>query len=504
MNFKNRFYLIGLVLALLVGGCADDAADNASNEGVISPPLTPRDTLLDGVPSNSALPTEGKADATYPPKFDDLVVLQSPVQSQGGRGVCSIFSTVGLMEHLYIKEGTYETPDFSEQYLQWSAKFEVGAFTNTGGSTGRSNLEAITRFGIVEEDVWPYEPNGWSTADDPECTGDSRPTRCYTNGEPPEEATSAEKFKLPSGRYLSTRTEDIKAYMTEHEQAVVVGLDFFYQSWNHGASSLPVNSGYSHQGYVLYPNDEDKTESLKERAGHSILLVGWDDTFEVERLGPDGEVMLDEEGNPLVEKGFFIFKNSWGEGSFGRENPNGDGYGYISEKYVREYGSARVAEMPVFELPDEICGDGIDNDKNDLTDCDDSVCAETPACQQDSANQTYSNTDSVEIPDNDIAGIVSTVEVEDAGSIAELSVTVDITHPYQGDLDIVLAHPNGDDIAILQETSNTSGDFESRTYVVDEFTGLETAGTWELYVWDNSKYDAGTLNTWSLDVTFAE
>jgi len=504
MRFNNRFYLLGLVFALSLSACADDSVDASfdDNEGIISPPLTPRDTLLEGAPDNSLLPTEGKADAVYPPKFEDLVVLQSPVRNQGGRGVCSIFSTVGLMEHLYIKEGTYLTPDFSEQYLQWSAKFEVGSFKNTEGSTGQSNLDAITRFGVVEEDAWPYESSPWSTANDPECTGESRPTKCYTNGEPPEEAKSAEKFTLPAGRWLSTRTDDIKAYMTEHGQAVIVGLDFFYQSWNHGGSPLKVNSGYSRKGYVLYPNADDKTESLKSRAGHSILLVGWDDTFEVERLDKDGNIMLDEEGNPLTEKGFFIFKNSWGTGSFGSENPNGKGYGYISAKYIQEYGSARVASMPVLEPRVEICGDGIDNDNNGLADCEDNACAESPACLEDSNTQVYTNSDAVEIPDNDIDGIVSSIEIADSGAIAEFSVTLDITHTFQGDLDIMLAHPNGNDIVILQESGNTSGAFEKRTYVLEDFAGLEAQGTWELYIWDEFKYDAGTLNEWSIEVTY--
>ncbi|AWV89929.1 proprotein convertase P-domain-containing protein [Bradymonas sediminis] len=504
MNFNNRFYFLGLALALSLGACADDSVDNnvVDQEGIIAPPLTPRDTLLQGAPDNSELPTEGKADAVYPPKFEDLVVLQSPVQNQGGRGVCSVFSTIGLMEHLYIKEGTYLTPDFSEQYLQWSAKFEVGSFRNTEGSTGAKNLEAISRFGVVEEDVWPYESRAWSTSNDPECTGDKRPTRCYTNGEPPAEAAEAEKFTLPTGRWLSTRTDDIKAFMTQKGQAVIVGLDFFYQSWNHGASPLKVNSGYSRKGYVLYPNEDDRRESLKNRAGHSILLVGWDDTLEVERLDKDGKVMLDENGEPMVEKGFFIFKNSWGTGSFGSENPNGDGYGYISQKYVAEYGSGRVADLPEIEPKVEICGDGIDNDGNGFADCEDDVCAESAACQEDSNTKTYTNSEALEIPDNDSNGAVSTIDVEDFGAISEFTVTVDITHAYQGDLDLMLVHPNGSDIVILEEASNTSGAFEKRTYVVEEFQGLEAQGTYELYMWDESKYDAGTLNEWTIEVTF--
>ncbi len=169
MFFRNRLSLFALGSLLVLAGCGDDQtpANNDTNTGAQSdeyvPPLTSVETLHEGSKPNSELPTEGKADAVYPPKFTELLETQSSVKSQGRRGVCSIFSTVALMEHLYIKEGTYQNPDFSEQYLQWSAKFEVGSFPNTSGSNAASNLDAIVRYGIVEEDVWPYEPSGWTS-----------------------------------------------------------------------------------------------------------------------------------------------------------------------------------------------------------------------------------------------------------------------------------------------------------------------------------------------------
>lgn len=503
MKLKNRFYFLSLSLALVLGACGtDDAgAGEGTEDEVFAPPLTSIDVLKDGAPDNSELRSEGKADAVYPPKFTDLLELQSPVRDQARRGVCSIFATIGLMEHLYIKEGTYLTPDFSEQYLQWSAKNQVGSFKNTEGSTGTANLNAITRYGIVEEALWPYETSPWTTANDSACTGDNRPTRCYTNGEPPQAAKDAEKFTLPSSRWLSTRTDDIKAYMTQHRQAVTVGFDFFYQSWNHGASKLPINREYSRMGYVLYPNSTDKTESLKDRAGHAILLVGWDDTFEVQRMDENGKPMVDANGEPMTEKGFYIFKNSWGTGSFGTKNPYGDGYGFISQKYIAEYGSAQAAEMPVLAPRVEICGDGIDNDNNGLTDCEDAACADHVSCQPESNIKTYSDNESVEIPDNDADGIERSIDVADEGLIASLALNLDITHPFQGDLNIVLENPQGD-LYIVADSADPAGDFSSQTLVIDEFNGTQAQGTWTLHVWDDSKYDSGTLNSWTLEITY--
>src|SRR5690606_4833236 len=159
------------------------------------------ETLFAGAPANDLLPDENKADAIYPAQFSDPIQWDTPVKSQGSRGVCSIFSTVALMEHLYNKEGTLQDPDFSEQYLQWSVKFQVNSFPNSEGSNAYYNLRAISEYGIVEEAVDPYEPFPWGVADDPACDGsDAQPTRCYTNGEPSAEALAARKYKLPRGR----------------------------------------------------------------------------------------------------------------------------------------------------------------------------------------------------------------------------------------------------------------------------------------------------------------
>jgi hypothetical protein len=344
MDSFRLFFAITFGLALVACGPAhvfdpQDERPAQDNDA----PVGDYTQLFEGAPDNASLPAEGKFDTVYPELHTDLIAFQSPVKSQGRRGVCSIFSTTAYMEHLYIKAG-WPVPDFSEQYLQWSVKFQEGSFPHSSGSNAAANLRAIHNYGIPKEQAWPYEPSQWNTSNDPECEGERMPTRCYTNGAPPDSAQQAEKFHLPSGRYVSTRS--IKHQIHTQKVGVVVGLDFFYQSWNHRKSTLPTNQGNWSKGIVLYPNSEDVTESHKKRAGHSILLVGWDDNLEVPKRDKDGNVVLDEQGDPVTEKGFYIFKNSWGTGSFGVSNPHGAGYGYISIKYVERYGSARIADLP--------------------------------------------------------------------------------------------------------------------------------------------------------------
>src|SRR5262249_36490242 len=162
-----------------------------------------------GAPANDSLPViDLKADQIAA-KSTDLVALQSPVRNQSHRGVCTIFSTTALMEHLYIKAGM-ANPDFSEQYLQWSVKKQLGAFDDSGGRGKQENGGAAGEVGGGGEAVGPVNPNeggpaggpGWK-ADGP--GAESLPAKGWTQGEPPAAASTATKYKLPSGSWLSTK-----------------------------------------------------------------------------------------------------------------------------------------------------------------------------------------------------------------------------------------------------------------------------------------------------------
>ena len=497
-----RWGVLGLVVVLMWTACSDEgtSTDEAS---LPSPedseaPLSDLDALLEGAPDQSKLPSEAKADEVFPATFD-LVALQSPVKSQGSRGVCSIFSTTALMEHLYIKEGTLSTPDFSEQFLQWSAKFEVGRFKNTGGSNANANLQAISRYGIVDEQAWPYESSPWNSSDLAECGKDEgeRPTECFTNGAPPESAMMSKRWNLPRGRYVSSRVRSIKAVMRNKETAVVAGMTFFYQSWNHRRSALTTSREYWAEGYVLPPNDKDRELSLEKRAGHSILLVGWDDDLTVPLVDENGEVMKDEDGEPMVEKGFFLFKNSWGTSGFGLKNPFGAGYGWIAYSYIEEFANSMTGDIPNLDLEPEVCDDGSDNNSDRQVDCDDPQCADFPACLPEPTSGELSNLNPVEIPDNDEAGVTSTIEVGDEGFATRLNVTIDVEHTFIGDLLVTLTSPDGR-TAILHDRTGQSDDNIKASFEPAELLGASIKGTWTLTVSDNARIDTGTLKGWSL------
>lgn len=432
--------------------------------------------INDGAPENDTLPDDNKADATYPAKFE--LGDQSPVQSQGSRGVCSIFASTALVENLYIKAGMpLAETDFSEQYLQWAVKKQLGRFPNTEGSSSDANIQTVVTYGTVKEAAWPYESFPWSAANDPECgtvpEGQSKPMKCYTNGEPPTSATTATKYKLPSMRWINTNS--IKAHITSRKTGVNVGMDFFYQSWNHRRSTTPIDNDLWRKGVVTYPNAKDKEESYKQRAGHAIHIVGWDDEIEFPMRDGEGKPVLDAQGNPRKEKGFWIFKNSWGTTSFGVDHPTGPGYGYLSYKYVQEYGRAAAAETPTL----------------------------TPSGPTDPTNpagqtRTYNSTPNASIPDNSPTGASSTINVTDTGTIAEAKLTVDITHTYRGDLTVTLV--KGSDSIVVHNEAGGSADDLKTTFTLTALANKALAGGYTLKVVDGAAQDTGKLNSWKLEI----
>lgn len=489
---KNLRVLLGLMFVL--GGCATEGPPLDGEQ-----PLSDLAAMREGAPADNgaSIPFDAKFDETLPDEFD-LMEYQSPVKSQGSRGTCTIFATTALMESLYISEGTLAMPDFSEQYLQWSVKTEVGAFTNTEGSSSQQNLQAINRFGIVEESAWPYQSQPWDTSDDPACTGEGQPVRCYTNGEPPASAQSAERFTLPRGRWINPSARSIKGHMLSTRTPVVAGGTFFYQAWNHGGSNLPVSSEYSRQGYVLSPNAADIEDSGERPAGHGFLLVGWDDKREVQRVDGMGQPMVDAEGQPVMERGFFLFKNSWGTGRFGAQNPHGRGYGWIAYAYVEEYLTAYVAGLPEVVAAEQ-CNDGADNDRDGQADCADSDCAAERACM-DPADD-YTNETPMPIPDDDDAGVTSVITIAEGGAISSLAVSVDIQHTYRGDLSVRLVRMEDGASALLHDRAGGSQDDLIQTFTVADFNGTDAAGTYQLVVADGAGQDTGTLRSWTLDIT---
>jgi subtilisin-like proprotein convertase family protein len=107
------------------------------------------------------------------------------------------------------------------------------------------------------------------------------------------------------------------------------------------------------------------------------------------------------------------------------------------------------------------------------------------------------------IPDHEPAGIQDQITVAGLEEVNEISVDVDITHTWIGDLRVALKNPEGRE-ALLHAREGRDADDIQRRYTVDEeptlrdFIGAPANGDWVLSVSDNAGRDVGKLNQWAL------
>jgi len=128
---------------------------------------------------------------------------------------------------------------------------------------------------------------------------------------------------------------------------------------------------------------------------------------------------------------------------------------------------------------------------------------------------------------NDFATVASALPVSGlSGTVADVNVTLDITHTYDADLTVTLIGPGGTRVQLfsgvgvsgdnfsattLDDQAATSIDFASApfsgTYApsspLSVLNGGTPNGTWQLEVTDGFGGDIGTLNSWSLALTTA-
>jgi subtilisin-like proprotein convertase family protein len=111
------------------------------------------------------------------------------------------------------------------------------------------------------------------------------------------------------------------------------------------------------------------------------------------------------------------------------------------------------------------------------------------------------------IPDNQPQGVVSQIDISGTGQLHAITVTVDITHSWRGDLRVTLIAPGGFP-AVLHNMSGGSAKHLKRIYTADTRPDLENLvrghigvqGSWTLHVADNVQRDVGQLNFWRLEL----
>jgi subtilisin-like proprotein convertase family protein len=138
----------------------------------------------------------------------------------------------------------------------------------------------------------------------------------------------------------------------------------------------------------------------------------------------------------------------------------------------------------------------------------------------------YMSTDGpVPIPDDTPTGATSTINVPDDRVVQNVRVTLNLTHGYDGDLVVTLIPPLGSPITlsnnrgldgdnfidtVFDDAAATSiangaapftGSFRPET-PLSAADGIVAAGAWRLHVVDTASPDVGTIDNWTLSLTY--
>jgi Zn-dependent metalloprotease len=104
------------------------------------------------------------------------------------------------------------------------------------------------------------------------------------------------------------------------------------------------------------------------------------------------------------------------------------------------------------------------------------------------------------IPDNNATGITSVLPVSGNGAVGSLSLSLNITHRFRGNLVVTLIAPDGTSFIVSNRQGGSADNIVINNMAIPAFNGLAAAGTWQLQVQDRAAPNVGTLNSWSLSI----
>jgi len=137
--------------------------------------------------------------------------------------------------------------------------------------------------------------------------------------------------------------------------------------------------------------------------------------------------------------------------------------------------------------------------------------------------QSATNNQSHTIPDSDPLGAVSKIQIDSAGQLKEVEITIQISHDHIDDLSAYLITPNNDQFLLFSNLDTTQTllnlhlSSASEKYLSDAtppynesylpFNSFNTlkntfaVGQWQLLLVDNQSGNLGMLNSWTIQIT---
>lgn len=371
--------MLSLFVAVALSAVSSSSALGADNEGAFldRPYKNLVHPLVIDSPFMDAQPLAARHSDTAA-----VIAQQTRVKSQANRGTCSIFSGTALLESMLAIKSGFDpgATDLSEEWLEYLAM--RGATDD--GSSSDANFSLLAQYGTVREKTLPYIGEEWEDLNAPgakDACGHLKGTTlksCLLGHRDPRLLKASQASLLDKqGELYDPEFYDIRqearAFKKQYLQGLsrttpvltsgqaktllrqgiplTLDLDFYYGAWNHReADELGIGRSTEHFGLGLvgYPEvgSADRKLSKKSPAGHSIVVVGYDDAAEFTTRVK----MTDGTTKEFTYRGVYYFKNSWGTDKFGKNfevaGEKHPGYGAITQKYAHEFGE-------LFSLPVE-------------------------------------------------------------------------------------------------------------------------------------------------------
>ena len=147
---------------------------------------------------------------------------------------------------------------------------------------------------------------------------------------------------------------------------------------------------------------------------------------------------------------------------------------------------------------------------------------------QFSTNHTLSRSqsfNSIDVNKNivDLSRTISVLTINQASTIADLNISMNLSHTYDSDLKITLVAPDGTQAVLVNRRGGSSNHFTNTVFndeatvsivqgaapfsgsyrpeaSLSAFDGKNAQGTWQLWVDDVARYDVGKINAWSISL----
>lgn len=221
-----------------------------------------------------------------PPRVDLRNEHMPPVVNQGSLGSCTANAAVAILDYCDHKaHGTFIVP--SRLYQYYNTRLIENTIDEDSGATIRDSIKAIAKFGAIPEEKMPYDITKFRKA----------PTKTlYKLG------AKYKEINYVLVDQPGMRRTDV---LLNIKRQLTLGYPLTFGTLVYNQISYVT----SNKGVIEFPSTSEEPTG-----GHAMVMVGYDDNFNV--------------GNN--QRGALLIRNSWGTG-WGVQ-----GYGWLPYTYVTE------------------------------------------------------------------------------------------------------------------------------------------------------------------------